>query len=108
MKLRTFLLSIALLTLVGCDKVEKTYMTGTLERDRVEVSVESNEPIIAIHVEDGQIRKTGDLILVYDPARLHNLLRDRAPALDVKGHPRVEQEVATPLADRLSTRAHPR
>lgn len=74
MKLRVYLLPIALLTLVGCNKVEKTYMTGTLERDRVEVSVESNEPIIAIHVEDGQMLNAGDLILEQDPARLQNLL----------------------------------
>ena len=74
MKLRACFLPIALLTLVGCDKVEKTYMTGTLERDRIEISVESNEPIIAIHVEDGQMLSAGDLILEQDPARLHNLL----------------------------------
>jgi len=74
MKLRVYLLPIALLTLVGCDKVEKTYMTGTLERDRIEVSVESNEPIIAIHVADGQMLNAGDLILEQDPARLQNLL----------------------------------
>jgi len=74
MKLRAYLLPIALLILVGCDKVEKTYMTGTLERDRIEVSVESNEPIIALHVEDGQMLNAGDLILEQDPARLQNLL----------------------------------
>ena len=45
-------------------------MVGTLERDRVEVSVESNEPIIAIHVSDGQMLQRGDLIIEQDPERL--------------------------------------
>jgi len=49
-------------------------MVGTLERDRVEVSTESNEPIIAIHVSDGQMLEAGELILEQDPAKLENLL----------------------------------
>ncbi len=61
-------------TLVACNNIEKTYMVGTLERDRVEVSVESNEPIIAIHVIDGQMLKAGDLILEQDPARQEKAL----------------------------------
>ncbi len=56
-----------LVMLVACNNADITYMVGTLERDRVEVSVESNEPIIAIHVTDGQMLKTGELILEQDP-----------------------------------------
>lgn len=61
-------------TLVACNSTEETFMVGTLERDRIEVRVESNEPIIAIHVQDGQILKAGDLILEQDPARLEMML----------------------------------
>ncbi len=57
-------------------------MVGTLERDRVEVTVESNEPIIAIHVQDGQILKTGDLILEQDPARLERILAQQVALRD--------------------------
>jgi HlyD family secretion protein len=74
MKFQMWLIPVSLLALTACDKDEKTFMVGTLERDRVEISVESNEPIIAIHVQDGQMMKTGDLILEQDPARLENLL----------------------------------
>lgn len=62
------------LGLAACNVDDQTYMVGTLERDRVEVSVESNEPIIAIHVNDGQMVETGQLILEQDPVRLENVL----------------------------------
>ena len=71
-----------IITLVACNNAEVTYMVGTLERDRVEVSVESNEPIIAIHVTDGQMLKTGDLILEQDPARPEALLAQQIALRD--------------------------
>ena len=84
MKFKIYLLPFLLVTLTTCNNSNETFMVGTLERDRIEVSVESNEPIIAIHVQDGQMLKTGDLILEQDPVRLEkmlaqqNALRDQA------------------------------
>lgn len=75
-----------LLALGACDRSETTYMVGTLERDRVELKVESNEPIRAIHVEDGQEVAAGDLILEQDSTRAEaklaqlEALRDQAAA----------------------------
>ena len=63
------MLAIAACLLAGCSPGEVTYMVGTLERDRIELKVESNEPIVSIHVSDGQYVETGDLVLVQDPAR---------------------------------------
>jgi len=60
---------IPLLALGGCDRGETTYMVGTLERDRIDVVVESNEPIITIAADDGQSVSPGDLILEQDPER---------------------------------------
>jgi HlyD family secretion protein len=82
MKQKIWLIPVLLATLSACDQTEKTFMVGTLERDRVEVSVESNEPIIAIHVIDGQMLKTGDLILEQDPARLERLLAQQTALRD--------------------------
>jgi HlyD family secretion protein len=98
MNYKAYLTPVFLLMLVACDTTEKTYMVGTLERDRVEVSAESNEPIIAIHVSDGQILKSGDLILEQDPGRLEKVLaqqtatRDQAAArlAELKRGPRQE------------------
>ena len=66
----------------ACDKTDNTFMVGTLERDRVEDTVESNEPINAIHVQDGQMLKTGDLILEQDPARLERILAQQVALRD--------------------------
>ena len=98
MNLKYLLLIFLMILLTGCETDEVTYMVGTLERDRIEVSVESNEPILAIHVTDGQMLKAGDLILEQDPARLQNLLaqqkatRDQAAArlAELKRGPREE------------------
>lgn len=75
-----------LLTLGACDRAETTYMVGTLERDRVELKVESNEPIRGIHVQDGQVVAAGDLVLEQDSMRAEaklsqiKALRDQAAA----------------------------
>ena len=82
MKHKNWLIPALLLTLSACNNSDDTFMVGTLERDRVEVTVESNEPIIAIHVQDGQILKSGDLILEQDPARLERILAQQLALRD--------------------------
>jgi len=73
---------VLLLVLGACDKSEDTFMVGTLERDRVEVSVERSEPITAIHVRDGQMLSSGDLILEQDPTRLERVLAQQVALRD--------------------------
>ncbi|MGA9574716.1 MAG: HlyD family efflux transporter periplasmic adaptor subunit [Lysobacterales bacterium] len=79
---RNCLLPLLLLGLVACSNNEQTFMVGTLERDRVDVTVESNEPIIALHVKDGQLLEAGDLILEQDPARLERILAQQTALRD--------------------------
>jgi HlyD family secretion protein len=55
--------------LVACQEDAAQHMVGTLERDRVEITVESNEPISAIHVTDGERVNQGSALLNQDPAR---------------------------------------
>ena len=74
MKYRLWLIVVLSSVLGACNSSDETFMVGTLERDRVEISVESNEPIIAIHVQDGQVLEAGELILEQDPARLETVL----------------------------------
>lgn len=66
----------------ACNNADNTFMVGTLERDRIEVTVESNEPIVAIHVQDGQVLRAGDLILEQDPARLQRILEQQVALRD--------------------------
>jgi HlyD family secretion protein len=68
-----------LLTLAACRAERDGQMVGTLERDRVEVKVESSEPIVAREVHDGQAVAAGELLLRQDPARLQARL-DQAAA----------------------------
>ena len=79
---RALLCSLALLclpTLAGCRQEDAGQMVGTLERNRVEIKVESSEPILAREVRDGQQVTAGDLLLRQDPARLQARL-DQAAA----------------------------
>ena len=79
-------LAMILLSLSACQSGETTYMVGTLERDRVELKVESSEPIVAIKVEDGQDVSAGDVVLEQDAGRAEAQLayqqgiRDQAAA----------------------------
>ena len=61
---------VCLLALTACQRQAEQSMVGTLERDRVEVKVESSEPIVSRHVRDGQQVAAGDLLMRQDPARL--------------------------------------
>lgn len=67
------ILSLAFL-LGACAEEENGRMVGTLERDRVELTVETNEPIQTIEVEDGEVVTAGDVILRQAPERLQGRL----------------------------------
>ena len=82
MKHTSWLGPVLLLILSACNSSEETFMVGTLERDRVEVTVENFEPIIAVHVQDGQMLETGDLILEQDSARLERVLAQQVALRD--------------------------
>lgn len=60
-------------------------MVGTLERDRIELKVESDEPIIAIHVSDGAEVNKGDKILEQDSRRHQSRLDTLAALRDQAG-----------------------
>ncbi|MFI5314131.1 MAG: HlyD family secretion protein [Myxococcota bacterium] len=43
---------------------------GTLERDRIELTAESDEPIVAVQVREGDLVAAGDLLLSLDERRI--------------------------------------
>jgi HlyD family secretion protein len=65
--------------LTSCGDIDENLMVGTLERDRIELKVESSEPIVEISVEDGQIVATGEVILQQDTTR-HRARLDQVSA----------------------------
>ena len=58
------------LTLVACEDPHQDEMVGTLERDRIQLSFETNEPIAVIHVADGAVVEAGDLLIEQDDQRM--------------------------------------
>jgi HlyD family secretion protein len=53
----------------GCQEAPDEGMVGTLERDRIEIKVESSEPILERPAVDGQRVQAGELLLRQDPTR---------------------------------------
>ncbi|NND44392.1 MAG: HlyD family efflux transporter periplasmic adaptor subunit [Xanthomonadales bacterium] len=70
MKQRTrWALLLGVLVLAGCQQQQQDLMVGTLERERIELQTESNEPIAEVHVADGAHVAAGDAIVSQDPRR---------------------------------------
>jgi len=79
--IRCLLMMLPLL-LPACQQADEAAMVGTLERDRIELKVESNEPLVAIHVQDGQTVVAGDLLLEQDATRAKARLAQQAAVRD--------------------------
>ncbi len=76
---RMILIFSALIILSACDSTPENRMVGTLERDRIELTVESNEPITDMLVTDGERVEQGQLLVQQDKTRhLARLERSRA------------------------------
>lgn len=66
MKLRALGIAALALGLTACGDDTALPLTGTLERDRMELVAEAQEPIVQIAVHEGDRVKAGDLILKLD------------------------------------------
>lgn len=77
MKYRSDILLLAALgttcLLGACDRQSPLPLTGTIERDRIELVAEAQEPITRIAVREGEPVKAGQLVLQLDPARYRDL-----------------------------------
>jgi HlyD family secretion protein len=97
------LMLLAFPLLFACSERDVNRLVGTLERDRIELKAESNEPIISRHVVDGQLVQAGDLVLQQDPskprARLDRYIAQRVQAAarmaELKRGPRPEAILET-------------
>jgi HlyD family secretion protein len=105
----------AALASAACQPAQEPVIVGTLERDRIELTVEHAEPILEIPVEDGQTVRAGDVLLRLDPARFDSQLsqvsaeRDQAAArlAELRRGPRqedIEQARASLAANESRTR----
>lgn len=60
------LLIIATAALGACGRSNTEFLPGTVERDRIEVGAETTDPIIERRVNEGQVVKRGEILLVQD------------------------------------------
>jgi HlyD family secretion protein len=57
---------LVLSVLAACDVAPSTALPGTIERDRIEVAADANEPIVARAVHEGQSVKRGEVLIAQD------------------------------------------
>jgi HlyD family secretion protein len=85
-RLRLLLIPCAVAFLNACGHDAPLPLNGTLERDRIELVAEDQEPVVEIAVHEGDRVKAGQLILRLDDNRYHTLIaqaratRDQAAA----------------------------
>ncbi len=89
-----------LLTLAGCTGAEDNPLLGTLERDRVELTAEAHEPIIAVEVGEGDRVQEGQLLLRLDPAA-HEARLDQARAAVKAAEQRLDELVTGPRREQI-------
>ncbi|MFT7286217.1 MAG: HlyD family secretion protein [Halieaceae bacterium] len=93
--------SVLLFSLIACSVEEDPYRAvGELSSDRVELSAESNEPIIAILVAEGDTVTRGQLLLTQDPARAAHGLAEAQASL-AQGVARVDELLRGPRKEKI-------
>ena len=73
---------ISLLCMAACGNDNALPLPGTLERDRIELVAEAQEPIESLAVHEGDKVKAGQLILQLDDSRYRALLAEAQSARD--------------------------
>lgn len=79
---RLLLLCTCAVLLAACGDDAALPLTGTLERDRIELVAEAQEPILEVAVHEGDRVKAGQLILQLDDSRYHAQLAQAQAARD--------------------------
>ncbi len=87
------------IALVGCDDISDVRSLGTLERDRIQLVADSNEPITRVLVREGDRVAVGDILVQQDMTRAEIALvkarADEAAALsalsEAEAGPRAQQ-----------------
>jgi len=83
---RTWLLILAGIVFSGCAPDTDRVLLGTLERDRIELTAESNEPIVEILVREGDRVRKGQVLARLDPSATDaRLAQARAAVAQAEG-----------------------
>lgn len=93
-------LLVVLLLVSGCDRDDLDYAVGTIERYRIDVAADSAEPVLTLHVLEGDRVEAGMLLMVQDPGKLDVALT-RARAEEALSRARLQEAEAGPRAQAL-------
>jgi len=93
------LLALVALSACGAGTDDRTAV-GTLERDRIELIAEAQEPIVEISVREGQRVQEGDLLVRHDGGRLEAQVARAQSARDGAAA-RLAESVRGPRAERI-------
>jgi HlyD family secretion protein len=94
--------AVALVLLVSCNREEEApFAVGTLERDRVELRAETDDPIVEIAAREGDDLAAGALVLRLDDQRLV-AQRERAVARRDEAKARLAELVRGPRREQLA------
>ena len=85
----------------ACDKEENNVVVGTLERDRIELIAEAQEPIVEIAVREGDRVEKGRLLLRLDDARVAAQLAGARSAA-ARSEARLKELVRGPRQERIT------
>ena len=99
MRGRGALVAVAALAICACAG-DGDALLGTLERDRVELGAEAQEPIIEVAVHEGDTVTAGQLLLRLDPADVESRLAQARAAAD-QAERRHAELVAGPRREQL-------
>lgn len=77
------IVALALVTVIGCENAGPPVAVGTLERDRIELRAEQQEPILEILVVEGAEVGRGDVLARLDARRTQARLEATKAARDV-------------------------
>jgi HlyD family secretion protein len=86
MKLRALLSISATLALAACSESYDGQILGTLERDRLELIAESNEPIVEISVREGDAVQAGATLMRQELGSMQARLDQAVAAKNVAAH----------------------
>ena len=88
------------LFLLACESQDEAVFVGSLERQRVELVAEANEPIMSIPVVEGDVVAEGDVLVVMD-ARQHDARLKQAQAARARSAGRLAEMRRGPRVERI-------
>lgn len=84
----------------GCDRDGPDYAVGTIERYRIDIAADSAEPVITLHVNEGDPVAVGMPLLEQDTAKIRAAL-DQAQAEQALALARLKEAEAGPRAQEI-------